>query len=59
MSNGFASCHFRYRLIIALKDIFRYGLNKPIKSWLLGGEINYPLLMYMDYALVLSGSPYL
>lgn len=43
---------------IALKDIFRYGFNEHIKSWQPGKEINYPLQIYTDYTLMLSGSSF-
>ncbi len=43
---------------VALKDIFRAGLNKPIRSQLPGGKIHWSLEQYIDHALLLSGSSY-
>ncbi|KAL0161105.1 hypothetical protein M9458_044830, partial [Cirrhinus mrigala] len=42
---------------VALKDIFRHGLNEPIRSYLPGVKIYWSLEQYIDYALLLSGSP--
>ncbi len=42
----------------ALKDIFRVGLNKPIRLRLPGGKINWSLEQYIDHALLLCGSSY-
>ncbi|KAI2646855.1 Retrotransposon Gag-like protein 9 [Labeo rohita] len=41
---------------VALKDIFRYGLNEPICSQLPGGKIHWTLEQYIDFALLLAGS---
>ncbi|KAL0147810.1 hypothetical protein M9458_056887 [Cirrhinus mrigala] len=43
---------------VALKDIFRVGLNDPICSCLPGGKIHWSLEQYIDYALRLSGSSF-
>ncbi len=43
---------------VALKDIFRVGLNEPIRSQLPGEKIRWSLEQYIDYALLLSGSSY-
>ncbi len=43
---------------VALKDIFRVGLNEPIRSQLPGEKICWSLEQYIDYALLLSGSSY-
>ena len=43
---------------VALKDIFRVGLNEPVCSQLPGGKIHWSLAQYMDYALLLSGSSF-
>ncbi len=36
---------------VALKNIFRFGLSKPVKSWLPEGKFNVSLKDFMDYAL--------
>ncbi len=41
---------------VALKDIFRVGLNEPIRSGLPGGKIHFSLAEYLDYALLICGS---
>jgi len=43
---------------VALKDIFRIGLNKPIHSQLPGGKICWSLEEYIDRALLLAGSSF-
>ncbi len=43
---------------VALKDIFRVGLNEPIRSGLPGGKINFSLAEYIDYALLICGSSF-
>ncbi len=43
---------------VALKDIFRFGLNEPIKSWLPEGQFNVSLRDFMDYALLCAGSSF-
>ncbi|ROL52934.1 CD276 antigen [Anabarilius grahami] len=43
---------------VALKDIFRVGLNEPICSRLSGGKIQWSLVGYIDHALLLSGSSF-
>ncbi|KAL0202432.1 hypothetical protein M9458_000450, partial [Cirrhinus mrigala] len=43
---------------VALKDIFRNGLNNPIRSGLPGGKIHWSLEQYIDFALRLAGSPF-
>ncbi len=40
------------------KDLFRFGLNEPVKSRLPGGEVNVRLRDFMDYALMLCDSPF-
>ncbi len=51
-------CHLVGFNDVALKDIFRAGLNKPIRSQLPGGKIHWSLEQYIDHALLLSGSLY-
>ncbi len=41
---------------VVLKDIFRFGLNEPIKSCLPEGKFNCSLKDFMDYALLCAGS---
>ncbi|KAI2661020.1 Retrotransposon Gag-like protein 9 [Labeo rohita] len=43
---------------VALKDIFRHGLNEPIRSCLPGRKIHWSLEQYIDFALLLAGSPF-
>ncbi len=43
---------------VVLKDIFRFGLNEPIKSWLPEGQFNVSLRDFMDYALLCAGSSF-
>ncbi|KAL0199357.1 hypothetical protein M9458_007897 [Cirrhinus mrigala] len=43
---------------VALKDIFRQGLDEPIRSQLPGGKIHWTLEQYIDYALLLAGSSF-
>ncbi len=40
------------------KDLFRFGLNEPVKSQLPGWEVNVRLSVFMDYALKLCDSPF-
>ncbi|KAL0185536.1 hypothetical protein M9458_017206, partial [Cirrhinus mrigala] len=49
-------CHLVTFNDVALKDIFRHGLNEPIRSCLPGGKIHWSLEQYIDFALLLSGS---
>ncbi|KAL0148130.1 hypothetical protein M9458_056532 [Cirrhinus mrigala] len=51
-------CHLVDFNDVALKDIFRVGLNDPFRSWLPGGKIHWSLEQYIDYALRLSGSSF-
>ncbi|KAI2644749.1 Protein piccolo [Labeo rohita] len=51
-------CHLVGFNDVALKDIFRVGLNDPIRSGLLGGKIHWSLEQYVDYALLLAGSSF-
>ncbi|KAL0194568.1 hypothetical protein M9458_008140, partial [Cirrhinus mrigala] len=51
-------CHLVDFNDVALKDIFRVGLNDPIRSWLPGGKIHWSLERYIDHALYLSGSTF-
>ncbi len=39
-----------------LKDIFRFGLSEPVKSWSPEGKFNVSLNDFMDYALVAGSS---
>ncbi len=41
---------------VVLKDIFRFGLSEPVKSWLPEGKCNVSLKNCMDYALLCAGS---
>ncbi len=41
---------------VAFKDIFRFGLNEPIKSCLPAGRFNCSLKDFIDYALLCAGS---
>ncbi len=41
---------------VAFKDIFRFGLNEPIKSCLSAGRFNCSLKDFIDYALLCAGS---
>ncbi len=43
---------------VALKDIFRVGLNEPIRSGLPGGKIHFSLAEYIYCALLISGSSF-
>ncbi len=43
---------------VALKDLFRVGLNEPIRFLLTGGKIHWSLEKYIDHALLLAGSPF-
>ncbi|KAL0151607.1 hypothetical protein M9458_053090 [Cirrhinus mrigala] len=51
-------CHLVTFNDVALKDIFRHGLNEPIRSYLSGGKIHWSLEQYIDFALRLAGSPF-
>ncbi|KAL0157363.1 hypothetical protein M9458_048609, partial [Cirrhinus mrigala] len=51
-------CHLVPFNDVALKDIFRMGLNDPIRSGLPGGKIHWSLEQYIDYALLLAGSSF-
>ncbi|KAL0157337.1 hypothetical protein M9458_048583, partial [Cirrhinus mrigala] len=51
-------CHLVAFNDMALKDIFRHGLNEPIRSQLPGGKIHWTLEQYIDFALLLVGSPF-
>ncbi len=41
---------------VAFKEIFRFGLNEPIKSCLPAGRFNCSLKDFIDYALLCAGS---
>ncbi len=41
-----------------LKDIFRFRLSEPVKSWLPEGKLNVSLKDFMDYALMVAGSSF-
>ncbi len=43
---------------VALKDIFRFGLCEPIKSYLPEGKFHCSLKDFMDYALLCAGSSF-
>ncbi len=43
---------------VVLNDMFRVGLNGPIRSRLPEGKIHWSLEQYIDHALLLSGSSY-
>ncbi len=43
---------------VALKDIFRFGLSEPIKSYLPEGKFHCSLKDFMDYALLCAGSSF-
>ncbi|KAL0153935.1 hypothetical protein M9458_050758, partial [Cirrhinus mrigala] len=43
---------------VALKDIFRHGLDDLIRSGLPGGKIHWSLEQYIDFALWLAGSSF-
>ncbi len=48
-------CELSYRVPfdeVVLKNIFRFGLNEPIKSWLPEGKFNCSLKDFIDYALL-------
>ncbi|KAL0173334.1 hypothetical protein M9458_033645, partial [Cirrhinus mrigala] len=51
-------CHLVNFNDVALKDIFRAGLSHPIRSGLPGGKIHWSLEQYIDFALLLAGSPF-
>lgn len=51
-------CHLVDFNDVALKDIFRVGLNEPICSQLPGGKIHWSLEEYIDHALFLAGSSF-
>ncbi|ROL49486.1 hypothetical protein DPX16_15812 [Anabarilius grahami] len=42
---------------VFLKDIFRFGLE-PLRSWFPEGKLSSTLRDFMDYALLLCGSPF-
>ncbi len=44
---------------VFLKDIFRFGLSEPVKSWLPEGKFNVSLKDFMDYALMVAGSSFI
>ncbi|KAI2655780.1 Protein piccolo [Labeo rohita] len=50
-------CHLVNFNDVALKYLFRHGLNEPVHSGLPGGKIYWTLETYIDFALRLSGSP--
>ncbi|KAL0170909.1 hypothetical protein M9458_035505, partial [Cirrhinus mrigala] len=52
------NCHMVAFNDVPLKDIFRVGLNDPIRSWLPGGKIHWTLEQCIDNALLLAGSPF-
>ncbi|XP_058632957.1 uncharacterized protein LOC131541301 [Onychostoma macrolepis] len=43
---------------VVLKDIFCFGLNEPVKSWLPEGKFNVSLKDFIDYALLCAGSSF-
>ncbi len=43
---------------VFLKDIFRFGLSEPVKSWLPEGKFDVSLTDFMDYALKVAGSSF-
>ncbi len=43
---------------VFLKDIFRFGLSEPVKSWLPEGKFDVSLTDFMDYALMVAGSSF-
>ncbi len=52
-------CELSYRKPfddVILKDIFRFELSEPIKSWLPEGKFNCSLKDFMDYTLLCAGS---
>ncbi len=52
-------CEITYKIPfdeVMLKDIFRFGLNEPIKSCLSAGKFNCSLMDFFDYALLCAGS---
>ncbi len=52
-------CEITYKVPfdeVMLKDIFRFGLNEPIKSCLPAGKCNCSLKDFFDYALLCAGS---
>ncbi len=54
-------CELSYGVLfdeVALKDIFRLGLNEPVKSWLPEGQFNVSLKDFMDYTLLCAGSSF-
>ncbi len=40
------------------KEIFRFRLNEPVKSWLPEGKFHVSLKDFMDYALIVAGSSF-
>ncbi|KAL0186272.1 hypothetical protein M9458_017942, partial [Cirrhinus mrigala] len=51
-------CHMVAFNDVALKDIFRQGLNKHVRSQLPGGKIHWTLEQYINFTLFLAGSPF-
>ncbi len=53
-------CFSRVKILhtAPLKDIFRFGLSEPVKSWLPEGKFNVSLKDFMDYALLCAGSSF-
>ncbi len=54
-------CEITYKVPfdeVMLKDIFRFGLNEPIKSCLPEGKFNCSLKDFMDYTLLCAGSSF-
>ncbi len=51
-------CHLTGFNNVVLNDMFRVGLNEPIRSRLPEGKIHWSLEKYIDHALLLSGSSY-
>ncbi len=43
---------------MALKDIFRFSVDEPLRSSLPGGKICWSLERYIDFVLPLAGSPF-
>ncbi len=43
---------------VFLKDIFRFGLSEPVKSWLPERKFNVSLNIFIDYALMVADSAF-
>ncbi len=54
-------CEITYKVPfdeVILKDIFCFGLNEPVKSWLPEGKLNVSLKDFMGYTLMVAGSSF-